>query len=116
MSGVVALLAGSGQKPLSVSISPDFAAGLASKGFGSVVSNSVQANVWGGTPPYSYAWTRVGDPDGISPTTPTSASTRFSSFFLESGVMNGTWKCTVTDALSLSAEASVSVILEMLGG
>jgi hypothetical protein len=86
-----------------------------SGGTGTITSNSTTVTPSGGTSPYSYAWTKVTG-DTLTVTSPTAASTTFSTSGLgEGNFVAATYRCTVTDSTTptaLTATADVSVTLE----
>lgn len=72
----------------------------------------------GGTPPYTYAWVRVGAAATSGPyqaNAPTSASTSFSdsdlSVCANDTTATETWRCTVTDDNGQTATVDVTVTL-----
>jgi hypothetical protein len=68
-------------------------------------------SVTGGTPPFSYAWTKVSG-GAITITSPGAASTTFSASGLASGeTRSATFRCTVTDAHGLKDTVDVSVAI-----
>lgn len=74
-------------------------------GLGTTGSTSVTAT--GGTPPYTYAWTRNDSVGTGTTTSPTSQSTTISSTVNAGGNANsGTLYCTVTDANSKSVTSN----------
>lgn len=68
------------------------------------------ANVVGGTPPYSYSWTKLSGLVPVNINSPTNQSTTFSR--TQSGFSSGTVQCEVTDADSAVVTDSISVSLE----
>ncbi len=93
-------------KPLTVVITPSSVAG--SSNFPPVVTNPATATPDGGKAPYSYAWTKVTGSAPSQADSPSASSTTFSSTQLP-GLINETWKCTVTDAVGFTAEDEVDV-------
>jgi hypothetical protein len=88
----------------------------ASTSTSSATTASTTVTVTGGVSPYSYAWTLL-EGDSITVTSPTSASTTFStnSLISEGMIYFSTYRCTVTDSTSgtpLTATADVFVTLE----
>lgn len=73
-----------------------------------VSTNSVSAIVTGGSSPYSYLWERTdANPESWSILTPTSSSTSFRGLNVGPGeAPSATFKCTVTDANSDSAQSN----------
>ena len=79
-----------------------------------VQSEIITATVSGGIAPFTYAWTRLtGSGYAVSPT---SASSRLANDFLDYGTTTGTFRCTVTDALSNTAYADVSASFTYFDG
>lgn len=82
---------------------------------GTITSNSTTVTPAGGSSPYTYAWTKVTG-DTLTVTSPTSATTTFSTSGLAEGnFVAATYRCTVTDSTTptaLTATADVSVTLE----
>ena len=79
-----------------------------------IYTTTVTVTPSGGVPPYTYAWTEVGGPIGISVQSATAASTKFYEMDA-SGAWSKTayWICTVTDATAATAATSqVEVIIE----
>lgn len=93
-------------KPLTVVVTPSSVAGSGT--FPPVVTNPATATPDGGTAPYTYAWTKVTGTAPSQADSPSAASTTFSSTQLP-GLINETWKCTVTDAAGFTAEDEVDV-------
>lgn len=79
----------------------------------SITTSSVAANATGGTPPYTYQWTRAGGDSGTSATSSSANSTAFR----RTGCVAGnsyvsTWICTVTDNAAATADsAALSVTI-----
>lgn len=76
-----------------------------------ITTSGCTANVTGGTPPYSYAWTDVTD-DGLggtwSATAPSSATSAFQASAVATGqTSNATFRCTVTDARGATVTADL---------
>lgn len=99
---------GGGGGPLTLDASPLLAYGGRSvNGPVTVPSQTVTATASGGTAPYTYLWTVVSAPSGTwSINSPTSAVAKFSCAnvdVLETYV--ATFKCTVTDAFSTTADS-----------
>lgn len=86
-----------------------------SGGSSSLTTGSTTGTASGGAGGYSYAWTRVSGSTGISITSATSASTTFSATGLASGESRtATFRLTVTDSVSDTATADVSVTISRL--
>jgi len=65
----------------------------------------------GGVGPYTYAWTKVSGPAGITAVTPSAASTRFTTTFAAAGVLDTVWKCTITDNNGTTASDQCQVYM-----
>lgn len=76
-----------------------------------VTSSACTATASGGTGPYTYAWTYVSGSSAISADSPTGASTTFTANVSKNGSKSAVWKVTVTDSLSATASANVSIDL-----
>ena len=63
----------------------------------------------GGTPPFTYAWTRVSGDTGFTITSPSSSSTTFSRFISDEVTYAAVFQCVATDALGISRSDTVSV-------
>lgn len=104
-----------GGSGFSVTVAPAGASGSvtgASPLFKVVTSNSVTATPTGGTGPYTYSWTKVTGSSSISAASPTAATTTFSATVGRGSVVQATWRITVTDSLSATTTADISVELE----
>lgn len=75
---------------------------------GSVTSSAAVAVASGGTSPYTYAWTKVSG-DTFTVTSPTAASTTFSTSLTNGQTKSGVYRCTATDAASATAYDDVTV-------
>lgn len=75
---------------------------------GSVTSSSAVVLPTGGTPAYTYNWTRVSG-DTYTITTATAANTTFSTTLTNGQTKSGVYRCTVTDSLGATATADVTV-------
>lgn len=76
-----------------------------------VTSNPVTATPSGGTGPYTYSWAKVSGDSAVSANSPTAATTDFSAIVPRDGERSAIWRVTVTDSLSATASADVSVTL-----
>jgi hypothetical protein len=79
-------------------------------GTGTATTNTTTVTPTGGTAPYTYAWARLSYTAGVAPTA--TASTAATTAFTQTGMALGgeytsMWRCTVTDALGLTATADV---------
>lgn len=114
MGGVLlGLLASSTQaasSPLGIIISPDPSYDFR-VGAGNLTSSAVTGSASGGAGGYTYAWTYI---SGSSYTinAPSSAATTFTTTLSASQLKSGVYRCTVTDSLSATASADVTVELE----
>lgn len=83
-----------------------------------VITNTATATASGGTPPYSYAWSR--DDSGSPAWTinnPSSAGTTFSVLVSAATVETAEFKCVVTDSLGATVTSSlVYATAENYGG
>lgn len=70
--------------------------------------NSV-ATPSGGTPGYTYSWTRISGSTAITAGSPTSASTSFSGTVPVNSVISAVFRVTVTDSVGATATADVTV-------
>lgn len=74
-----------------------------------LTTQAATATPTGGTPPYTYAWSRVSGDTSISITSPTSASTTFSRFVAAETTYSAVFQCVATDALGVSQTDTVTV-------
>jgi len=63
----------------------------------------------GGTPGYTYSWTRISGSTAITAGSPTSASTSFSGTVPIGGSISAVFRVTVTDSAGATATADVTV-------
>ena len=98
--------------PLSISISPSSLYNSRSGG-GPLTSSPATGTGSGGTGPYTYAWTYV---SGSSYTinSPASATTTFTTNLIAGQFKSGVYRCTVTDSLSATASATITVEMESI--
>lgn len=76
-------------------------------GAATVSTNSSTVSVSGGTPPYTYAWSRQSGSTQINATNPSSASTIFSRLNQPSGASeSANFICTVTDSASRTTQTN----------
>lgn len=101
-----------GGTPLSVTVDPEIAGGIAYGG-GVVTTGTVVATPAGGTAPYTHAWTVISHSNASSPSvdSPTSATTTFTqtNVFDED---NAVFRDTVTDDQGATATADVSAFFQ----
>lgn len=96
-----------GSATLSCAVSPSIVSG-STVGTGTVTTDAATAVGSGGTAPYTYAWSLVTHSAVTPPTadTASAASTTFTQTGIApSTVEDATWICTVTDALSNTADS-----------
>jgi hypothetical protein len=98
---------------LSLTISPS---SLTSSGSNSSVTTaSTTATPFGGTSPYTYAWTRQSGSTDIAVDSSTSATTTFTGTSLVSGsTYDAVFRCTVTDDAAATIYGDVSVSITRL--
>lgn len=75
-----------------------------------ITTSSVTATPTGGQPGYSYSWAMVSG-SGITITSPSFATTQFSSLVPAATTRSGVARVTVTDSRGTSASADISVTL-----
>ena len=105
MSGAVMVLS-TGRPTLAASVLPT---GLSATRFGpgtAVTLQTAVTTVVGGTPPYTYLWTRVSGHTEVGPINGTSSSTQFSAYFPSLGSYSTVYKCVVTDAVAASVDSN----------
>lgn len=111
MSGIhIALLGGVRSVPLTISISPASIANLRT-GAGNLTSDPATGTGAGGSGGYTYAWTYVSG-DSYTINSPSSATTTFTTNLASEQLKVGVYRCTVTDSLSNTANATITVELE----
>lgn len=117
MSGVVnaqpgsVLPASTGTISVSIATVSKGASGFAPSG--SVTSDPANVVVTGGTPPYTYAWSKISDTYGTTNISSTStASPTFGGVSIPDGdPFTSNWSLTVTDSVSAQGTGTVSTIL-----
>lgn len=81
---------------------------------GAAVSNTITGTASGGTPGYTYLWSRLSGDTSTSATNSTGATTTFLHSGGSPGVFSSTWKLTVTDSLGAHVDsATVNVSLTL---
>jgi hypothetical protein len=65
----------------------------------------------GGLSPYTYSWTHVSG-DTFTLSSPATAGTYFSHNFTTYGTRSGTYRCTVTDSVGITATVDVPVQIQ----
>lgn len=113
--GIVAFFGkGAAATALSVTASPNPATGTVVIADGptttTVYSETCTATASGGTPGYTYSWTRISGSAAITATNPSSASTAFTGTIF-AGTTTAVFRVTVTDAASNTATFDVTVEL-----
>lgn len=71
-----------------------------------VTSNGVNVTASGGSPPYSYLWTRVGGSAQITADPPTSSNAVFKSTMPADETRISQFSCTVTDSVGATATSA----------
>lgn len=79
---------------------------------GSVTSAAAVLLPTGGTPPYTYAWTKISG-DTLTVTSPTAASSTFSSTLTDGQTKSAVYRCTVTDSAGVPATAYDDVTINL---
>lgn len=77
-------------------------------GAGSVTTGSATCTATGGTPGYTYAWTRVSG-DVFTINSPTAATTTFTRSLGAEEAREGVYRCTATDSLSATDFGDIAV-------
>lgn len=125
MSGVIIamLKTAPGSTPaLSNSATPAFISGYSSRYGTCTSSEPAMANVSGGSPPYTYLWSRVSGDTDITIQDPTNYYTYFTALLTSGDSATTVFKCTVTDAASTVVDTNtitvtlVSIAFDFGGG
>ncbi len=96
---------------LNVSVSPLIIADAVSSASGTT-SDTAVVSAAGGTPTYTYAWTRVGGSTYISAASPSASTTAFDwAFPASSGLYSTTLQCEVTDSAGFTDTVQVVVTI-----
>lgn len=75
-------------------------------------SRATTAQAFGGSAPYTYAWTRVSGDTEIFPGSPTAATTKFYAGSAVEDSFSGVFKCVVTDSTAAIVDSSgVTIVL-----
>lgn len=116
MTGVMAVLAGSGGKTLKVTASnvSGSASGFAALGSVNTLGSSTNTTASGGTSPYTYAWTFDSQTSGNTPSISNSATQNpyWTASVADGEPSESTWRVTVTDSAAATASYIISVSLE----
>jgi len=76
-----------------------------------IISDYITCTPHNGTPPYTYSWVAVSNPDGISISASAASGTTFTKSLAQgAGPVIGTFKCTVTDAAATVVDSPVVTI------
>jgi len=75
-------------------------------GMGSVTSGSLTAGHLGGTSAYTYAWSQVLGPPGITINSPTASSTTTTAHLSSGDNLIAYLRCTVTDGASVVVKSN----------
>lgn len=112
MSGIqMALLGAAGLPPLTIVISPGSLFNTR-VGNGSLTSGTATGSASGGSGTgYTYAWTYVSG-DSYTINAPSSAATTFTTSLIVGIPKSGVYRCTVTDSLSNTTNATITVQME----
>jgi hypothetical protein len=111
MTGVTAIMVALGRGAPPLSVTADTASGSGSPG---LITTSVGPNTTpsGGTGPYTYAWSYQSGDTNISVSSFTAQNPTWSKTMGNFALTDATWLVTVTDSLSATASASITVNLE----
>lgn len=109
MSGVLLLLAAMSAGSLSATASPPaLNSGGSVNSFTTAATTAIPA---GGSGTYTYAWTLIVDPGGVTINSATAAATTFGLTVTAGATIQATARCTVTDSVS-GATATVDVPIQ----
>lgn len=64
----------------------------------------------GGTPPYSYVWTAISNPGGMTITSPNGSSTTVSKAISGYQTLTSTFRCAVTDSAGSPATVNTNIV------
>jgi len=70
----------------------------------------------GGTPPYTYQWTRISGDNKAHCESPNSSTTTWSANLYRNTESSSVWRCTVTDSIGNTVSVDVSVFLAYYTG
>lgn len=108
------LVESGGGEELIVALEPSYASGARSiPGSVTVTTNIITASVFGGKPPYTYAWT---GPATLTIASPAKPATSFFATLAPGGTVADDYTLTVTDARGATAYAGVSASVINFGG
>lgn len=74
-------------------------------------TSSVTCTASGGTPGYTYSWSRVSGDTSIFPRNGSSSTTDFGRLCAAAGTFIAVWRCTVTDSVPNSVAATPDVTI-----
>lgn len=98
----------------SLTIDPMAVAGAVNRPSGmAAYTNEAAATALGGVGAFVYAW--VSQSGGMTATSPSSATTRFTAFVAGGDVVEDTFTCTVTDATGATASATITATVSNYG-
>lgn len=118
MTGVMAVLAGSGGRTITVTASnvSGSASGPSAVGSVSTLGDSTNTTVVGGVSPYTYAWTYVSTTSGNTPTVSNNVAQNpyWTASVADGEPSESMWRVTVTDSAAATASYIISVSLEWI--